>query len=286
MKPHQTLRRIARSSYCWVLLLVLCATATAQPAGVIDYLPPLGSTPLNSVVLLESATGSVQVYSATLTPISDTARTLIAAGAPARPPQNSFGVAFLTDPLREAPKVQTWSADAYTINAMSEQVLRQDILDLDQSLQAERIRSVDVQDRAREYERAIIEALALAELREKKEEQRELERSIFEKQREILRLERVIERGRQFDAPENITAMRLELGSHLRETAQVTAAADHLTRRKLDAARGRVRAKLKLIEQLKAEDSEALARELLSLRAKRRELESRLGVSRRDAQEF
>jgi hypothetical protein len=270
-------RKTNALSFSLGFALSVIPTLSYAQSAVIDYLPPIGSTPLSAYGLIESNIGAVHVYAAERIEIPETSRTLLSLTPQALTPMPEFGVAFITDPLRESPAVARWSADSYLINAMSTQALSRDILELDAQTEKERITSVDLQDRAREIEESLAFALNLSELRDRLEEKRELERAIAEKQLEIARLEQLIEIGRQVPAPSEADQMRAALSVHLRETAQVTATADHLTRRRLEAAQNRVKAKIRLIEQLKVAQPDQLARELMTLRGKRRELEVRLG---------
>lgn len=280
-KPHFIITTLPTISVAFLIaassFVAISSVAAQEP--VIDYLTPKGSTPLSAQILIERNPGSVQVFPAHVAEIPNTSHGLISAQIPPSLGlgMKRFGVAILCDPLRESPPVEYWTADQFQLNMLSSDVLTRDILDLEKSIQKARIRSVDLQDRLQALERTLIEELNVGELRETMEEKRTLKRAISEQQKEIARLELLLDQGRQIAAPENINEMRLTLAEHLRQAAQVTAAADRLSRRKTEVARNRLKAKLKLIEELRQEDPELLARKILSLREKRRELEQRLG---------
>lgn len=265
------------TAFLFVASYVVATSSVSAQEPVIDYLTPKGSAPLSAQILIEQTAGSVQVFPARVAEIPNTSHSLVSAQVPPSLGMRRFGVAILCDPLRESPPVEYWTADQFQLNMLSSEVLDRDILDLEKSIQKARIRSVDLQDRLQALERTLIEELDVRELRETMEEKRTLKRSISEQQKEIARLELLLDQGRQIAAPENINEMRLTLAEHLRQAAQVTAAADRLSRRKTEVARNRLKAKLKLIEELRQEDPELLARKILTLREKRRELEQRLG---------
>lgn len=271
-------------SVATVLMLANPAKARAQVA-YIDHLTVEDSQPISAKVILEMGTGSVQILEAQVTELPNTSRSLISAQTSSKGSSRapSGGVAFVTSPLRESPEIEFWNPELILFNQISENSLQRDTLDLDQSIQKIRIKSVELQDLISAQETELIRKLEIPALRDVMEEQRELRRSIDEQQREIARLETVIEDGRNLPTPENINSMRIELSEHLREAAKVTSVADRLTRRKLEAARLRLKEKLNMIEELKKQDPAALAREILKLRKERRELENRLGITSKDS---
>lgn len=110
----------------------------------------------------------------------------------------------------------------------------------------------------------------------------------FEKDQtaEALRLKTLVEHGHDLKDPSGINAHYQELSVQLEEMAKATAMADRLNVRRREAARSTLKTKLDLIKRYKTIDTEALAQEVLRLRARRRSLERRAqqqsGVSESD----
>lgn len=103
-----------------------------------------------------------------------------------------------------------------------------------------------------------------------------------EKDTEVERIDRLIDNARELPDPDNINTLRSNLAQNLQAAAKVTALADRLDRRSRDAAVLKFKKKLQLVEEMKTADTKALAKEVLELRKKRRELENRLGKTSRD----
>ncbi len=98
-----------------------------------------------------------------------------------------------------------------------------------------------------------------------------------EKAVETDRLKQLIDTGRKQKDSFDLDPLKSELTVHLRDVAGKTANADRLEQRKQDSARTSLNQKMELVRQMEGEDAELLAREMVKLRAKRKELEARLG---------
>lgn len=98
-----------------------------------------------------------------------------------------------------------------------------------------------------------------------------------EKSAETERLKTLIEAGRKQKDTPDLDPLKSELSVHLRDVAGKTANADRLEQRKQDSARTSLNQKMELVRQMEGEDAEALAREMVKLRTKRKELEAKLG---------
>ena len=98
-----------------------------------------------------------------------------------------------------------------------------------------------------------------------------------EKAVETERLKTLIESGRKQKDTRELDPLKSELSVHLRDVAGRTANADRLEQRKQDSARTSLNQKMELVREMEGEDAEALAREMVKLRAKKKELESKLG---------
>lgn len=90
---------------------------------------------------------------------------------------------------------------------------------------------------------------------------------------EISRLRALAEIGRTDPAQPDVDLMRIQLSTQLSEAAKATAMSDRLNRRKRDAAMASYRRKLDLIRRNEGIDPQELAREILRLRKRRKELE-------------
>ena len=100
-----------------------------------------------------------------------------------------------------------------------------------------------------------------------------------EKSAETERLKALIETGRRQKETRDLDPLKSELTIHLRDVAGKTANADRLEQRKQDSARTSLNQKMELVRETEGEDAEALAREMVKLRAQRKELEAKLGKS-------
>ena len=91
---------------------------------------------------------------------------------------------------------------------------------------------------------------------------------------EQARLKELIALGRKEKEIQGLDELRQQLSGALRDTAQATALADRLKTRKKQAAKQGLEEKLQLIREAQSYNREELAREILALRAKRKQLEA------------
>jgi hypothetical protein len=98
---------------------------------------------------------------------------------------------------------------------------------------------------------------------------------------EQARLKELIAVGRKEQDSTGLDELRQLLSGALRDTAQATALADRLKSRKKQAAKQSLDDQLQMIRETSNINREEIAREILSLRAKRKQLEAQLKV--RDA---
>ena len=101
-----------------------------------------------------------------------------------------------------------------------------------------------------------------------------------EKEAEFDRLSSLVDAGYALKDPANTDELRAELNSQLVDMAKATVSADRLSRSKGQSAVERVRQKLRLIRDTKDIDADELARQVLDMRNRRREYESRMGLNR------
>ncbi len=96
---------------------------------------------------------------------------------------------------------------------------------------------------------------------------------------EIERLKTLLELGRTMSDPPDIYQRKQKLSEHLREAAKATAMADRLNERRRAAAVSSLEKKIAMVRETKNYDREALAKQVLFLRAKRKQLEARLDIA-------
>lgn len=96
------------------------------------------------------------------------------------------------------------------------------------------------------------------------------------RENEQTRLRELIALGRKEQDGISFDELRQQLSSALKDTAQVTALADRLKSRKKQTAKQSLDDKLKLIRETSTINREEIAREILSLRTKRKQLETAL----------
>ncbi len=106
-----------------------------------------------------------------------------------------------------------------------------------------------------------------------------LKNSVEKLNAEADRQRALLELGRQAEDPQEIDQIRFALAADLQEAAKVTANADRLNNRQQEAARQEFLKKVSLVREMENSNPEELARQVLSLRKKRREIENRMGVS-------
>jgi len=94
-----------------------------------------------------------------------------------------------------------------------------------------------------------------------------------QRQNEGERLKELLAIGRKESESLNLDPLRQKLSEDLRDTAQVTALADRLKTRKKQTAKEGFQEKLSLVKEMSRYSREDLAKEILALRAKRKELE-------------
>ena len=90
---------------------------------------------------------------------------------------------------------------------------------------------------------------------------------------EQVRLKELVALGRKEQDITDMDELRQQLSGALKDTAQATALADRLKSRKKQTAKQSLDDKLKLIRETSTINREEIAREILSLRAKRKQLE-------------
>jgi hypothetical protein len=93
---------------------------------------------------------------------------------------------------------------------------------------------------------------------------------------EQIRLKELVALGRKEQDSIGFDELRQQLSGALKDTAQATALADRLKSRKKQTAKQSLDDKLKLIRETSTINREEVAREILSLRAKRKQLEAAL----------
>ena len=284
-------------AFAWSLVLPCSAQepALGSRVGVVDAIVGEDFSPTTAFVLQEVGPAQVRQYPAEVTPVAEKGKTkvalpLTAVGAPVpleTVTEQFHFTFFLADDearFRSTP-VQRWTAEELRMNSLSSNALERDIRDLDDEIKDKRVEAVEIQDQRATMFRKASQITNIEAILNLQRERSSLERSLVERRAEIERLESLIERGRQLEDPPLVDQMRKELSLHLKEAAKVTAMADRLNRRQKESAVQTFNQKLRMVKDMEREDPESLAREVLRLRRKRRELESRLGSSASEDEE-
>ena len=146
----------------------------------------------------------------------------------------------------------------------SEKALEQSLKDLQKELQALRRRASQV--------------AGVDEIIDLKVELTRLKGFGEQTEAEQERLKRLIEFGRKRKETASIDERRSELTVQLQDTAQRTAMASRLTARKRENARLTVEKKIALVQEMSSYNAEQIARDVLELRQRNRELERQLGT--------
>lgn len=106
-----------------------------------------------------------------------------------------------------------------------------------------------------------------------------------QKSAEKLRLQALIERGRKQSEPTEADERRQDLSDNLRDAARVTAMADRLRTQRKESAKATFQRKLALVREMSRYNPEELAREILKLRTKRKNLEANRGSEPESAED-
>ncbi len=262
------------------------AQTLGSDIGVIDTVMNENFSPTASFVLQEVGPAQIRQYRAKVTPLVEKGKTsketpLIAIGAPVplTEVKGPFRFIFLladdNSRFRSTP-VQQWTAEELRMNSIGTSALEIDIRDLDKEIKDKRVEAVELKEQMASVLEKASKLTDLDVLLKLQREEIALKRNISERQVQIKQLELLIEEGRNRQDSADVDKMRKELSLHLRDAAKVTSMADRLNRRQQSAAVQTFDQKVKMVRQMEREDPEALAREVLRLRKKRRELEGRM----------
>lgn len=248
--------------------------------------------PKRSYIFFEPALGKVRQYpAATIAEegkISDSEtidrRIVGAKVALDQIPETSTAVHFSFFILGEegvfaATPVRSWPVDKLKENSQSVAELHGEIAELEAQKRENDLKILSLEDDLDILRQEASKIAGVEDIVELQREQRSVETMLKNSEKEKLRLERLVELGRELDDPQEIDAIRTDLLDQLKEAAQATAMADRLNARRKASALTVLKNKLASVRQTANLNPEALAQEVLRLRKVRREWEGRLNVS-------
>lgn len=172
-----------------------------------------------------------------------------------------------------------WSRDALEKNYLSPLELR---AEAEESKQRADKLELELEVRSRDLvalKQRVVEVAGVSGIVDLQTELEELKSRNQEMILEQQRLKELVLLGRKEPDPQDSKLWRRDLSAQLREAAQATAMADRLNRRRREAAMSSLKDKLRLIKETRQYDPKELASEVLELRKKRRNLETRLNIA-------
>lgn len=286
------LRMVSFAAMC--LVAAGAVRADSEPITIISQTISAEFFPIEAFVLLESSEGEVRQYPAEAVLRSpsvsrgDKTRLFVGAAVPRsvlppgeRSPHYTF---FLIGEESKfaATAVQQWSSEGTeqelnSIGALEDRV-KQDLAEV-------RMMEVEIKEVSEKLETLREEASRAAAVDEIVDLKMQI--AVFEgggedNAEERQRLADLVALGRRMEEPEAINDQLKELSEQLMQTAQATAMADQLNNRRKEAAKASLARKLNLIREMKNIDETLLARNVLALRERRRQLESRLHIAGED----
>lgn len=282
------------------VFLVICEAGNAVEAietgdadeadvGVIDQLVTLSFYPKQVILLLETSVGNVRRYSGMFVsatqekPVGD--RYLLGSPIPrtllSRLPDPVRYVFFIIDdqgnmattPVRQLSKkalLRNGRAVRVLVDYVNAAALQ--LKEEDEALRTLLENTRPVRERASQI-------AGVDDIIDLKMELAKLQGFDEENVAEVSRLKTLVERGRNLPDMPNLYPLIQELSLHLEEAAKVTAMADRLNTRRRETALSGLQKKLALVKEAKNYDREALARDVLRLRERRRELERQLHIT-------
>lgn len=215
----------------------------------------------------------------------------VAAVVPVPPPRESspedkepfFDVTFFLSSIDgdyAATTVERWTYKQLQENTKSREQLEKEFLDLQKEIPKQRARNDSLEQ---ELERTRDRASQVSDLADIVGLQNALNQlqssdSTAANEIELQRLRELISRSRELPVSVVTQEKRLELSLQLKEMALATATTEHIRSLRKQSASSNYFRKLELARQAEGVDIRGLATKVLSLRQKRKELESRLGV--------
>ncbi|MCC6954245.1 MAG: hypothetical protein IT290_09020 [Deltaproteobacteria bacterium] len=187
---------------------------------------------------------------------------------------------FAATPVRDITKAELLEG------SQSPDELKKEIEQFEASEEKIRLSLKDVQQELQALRRRASQVAGVDEIIDLKVELTRLKGFGEQTEAEQERLKRLIDLGRKRKDSAGIDERRSELTTQLQDTAQRTAMASRLTARKREAARLTVERKIALVQEMSAYNPEQIAREVLELRNRNRELEKQLGAGTEAATDF
>lgn len=276
-------------------LLSLATLALAEekfPALIISQTIGVPFKPVSAFALVESRVGEIKQYKAIAIPkplstnLQGNQTYLAASPIPAHSlndtANNSLRFAFFLASVNgefAAGEVTELSYDQLKAESISIDELNQAILKYEKELPDLRTDNADLEAQLMELRDKASKIANVDDIIDLKVELENLKGFDEKKIVELDRLRALINLGRTSAEPTEADKIRTNLISQLTESAKITAFADRIANRKRDSALANYRRKVNLVKTAEGVDAETLAQEVLALRKRRRELESRLNLN-------
>lgn len=263
--------RAFRSEGGLVFFLLLCLAGYAlADTGLFEQRVRVSFQPTGSFLLLSTEPGSVRSFDSAI--VEGSGEYLVGAplkelGALATFFIRGKDALFAATPVRRVSEVDRRSREDI---ATSVQELERERLDIERVIGFSEIKLRELRLRA-------MQIAGVDELIKLQTELNRLQTADKNRQAEEDRLKQLVKIARSQKDPEGIDLLRQSLSENLRDTAQATALAERLKSRKKRSALESFQEKMALIKEMSQYSREELAREILTLRARRRELERALG---------
>ena len=265
---------------------------------LIDQIVRAPFTPRSTFALVEEEPGKLHQYPAEVVDLRETmtgavlSRELLAGVAlvlpQIRPREHKLSATFfLAGDKSEfaATSVKRWSQEALSENSIDIEELQDGLGRIKEQIEKKRAELASLQESLRPLREKASRIASVDEIIDLKMELESLKGFSQEKMDEVERLNRLVENARRLPDPERIDERRHELSLHLREAARATSMADRLNDRRKRASVVAFHDKLRKVKETANVDAEVLAREVLRLRAQRKELEERLNLAKTNAGE-
>lgn len=259
--------------------------------GVIDQVVTVPFVPTAVVALVEIRQGLVETFPAAIVPYVERSG-MITTGeqvfAAARIPLErlkrtevfhfSFfimggGGAFAATPVKR------WNKQMLAENSKTLELLQKEAETIERKLSVQQIEINNLEEKYKEVRTRGFALTGIDQIVETQTNLDRVKRARDEKAAEVVRLTELIEAGREISEPEGVVVRRQQLLDELKQAAQVTAMADRLNSRRREAAVAAVQRKVAAIRESKSIDANSLAKEILTLRVRRKALESKLNIT-------
>lgn len=279
---------------CAVGFLALSTAETAAQnaqgkAYLLQQAVSLPASPESALVIVEVGPGTVSQFPAGFVELPTNVQNLatrkqrlLGAAVPINslpshqtPVQFTF-FAVTKDASVSATPVKKWTSQELGANSRPTAQLKQESQQLQLDIESLRKEQTEITEQLNRQKEKASSLAGIDEIVNLKMRYAFLTSHQDEQNRTVEQLRKTIERARDQLPPADVDRRRQELSISLKETARRTAIARRLTARKQESAVAGFQKKLELIKQYEGVDAEALAREVLTLRIQRKQLQEKL----------